>query len=669
MLTARATYRILLTGIALLCCHMAVGQIQPPGAPPNLNNPQNQRDSNQFKQSNTTEWKNETARIYYRQLYSDKVYIPDTAIHTFHRRRVNQPWRDIGNSGSAARNLLFTPEDRTGPTLGYHVFAPYRFDVDSLNYYNTNRAYSVFQYQLGGKQEQLAGIMHTQNIRPNWNVAIGYRKINSPGNYNIQRTNHDNANLSTHYQSRNLHYELYGGVVYNKEQQDENGGILYDSLLTDPAFNDKRTLRVRFQNDGFGNVGNTRRSSVGNTMRDYAVMLQHGYTWGRIDTVYNEDSTRFSFELTPRFSITHRFEMSGERHTYKDLRPDSLRYVDFFNYAFVGNGSDSVHSRQEWFFVDNRFALNGFLGKQSNQLQFSAGLGNRIDKFRTAYVTGDDRYNITSNYIIASLKKEALLQGKWFYGATLQSYLTGDAAGNTALQANVGKEIGTLGSISAGASQNINNAPYNYTTYYNQFDTITRSFAKESVTQIYGLLQSDRLKFTAGIRNYLVNNYIYLNAQQLPDQYATTFNLTQVWLRKAFTWRIWILDNEITYQQPTTGAPVNIPQLLGRHQLSLEAPVFKKALWIATGVEVRYHSSYTPAGYSPFFNRFYYQNTYTVSNTPEASFFFNFRIKRFRAYLMADQLQQLFGNSTVIAPGYAAQNFMIRFGFHWTLIN
>lgn len=130
-----------------------------------------------------------------------------------------------------------------------------------------------------------------------------------------------------------------------------------------------------------------------------------------------------------------------------------------------------------------------------------------------------------------------------------------------------------------------------------------------------------------------------------------------------------MLDNELVYQQKAGSAPVNVPLLMGRHQLSLERPIFHRALYVATGVEARYHSPYKPAGYAPLFNRFYYQNSHSISNDPELSVFFNFRIKRFRAYIMADQLQTLFANNYITTPGYPGPDMMIRFGFTWVLIN
>ncbi len=70
---------------------------------------------------------------------------------------------------------------------------------------------------------------------------------------------------------------------------------------------------------------------------------------------------------------------------------------------------------------------------------------------------------------------------------------------------------------------------------------------------------------------------------------------------------------------------------------------------------------------------------------PTASVFLNFRIKRFRAFIMGDQLQEIFVRNTIIytgtpvtnfggsglnyAPVYVAPDALIRFGFTWMLVN
>lgn len=649
--------------IGISCIDVAKAQInQVPGTPTTLANAP-QRDTT--NKTNTNDWIDYKAKISYRKLYASQVYQPDTSIHHFHRRPFTQPWYiNTGNTGSPTKNLLFTTEYRTGPTLGYHSFDVFRYNIDSLHYYNTTRPYSNFTYQLGSKAEQVAKILHTQNINPRWNFGVEYRKINSPGFYKAQRTNHDNANLTTNYTGKNQRYQLFGALTYNKEQHDENGGITSDSFLTDAAFRDRKTVPVRFPNDGYSD----KRSAVTAMQRDFSILLYHHYSLGRYDTLYNEDSSQYSIKLRPKFRITHRFLLNNEKYQYKDLRPDSLRYTDFFQKNFTTG--DSVFMAQNWFYIDNSLLLNGFIGKANEQVSFNAGIGFRTDKFTTNYDVSSKSNNFLSNYLIAGINKEATTPKQWNYEANAKLFFTGEASGNFLFNAQIGKGFSEkIGRLSIGVKQELNNAPYNYATYQSLYLQINKAYNKESVTTLYGTISNTPLQLNLTIKNYLIANYFYLNEQQQFSQIADAFNLTQITLNKVFKLGYFVLDNELAYQQKTDNAPVNIPTLMGRHQLSFEKYIFKSALKIATGIDVRYHSSYTPSAYSPFFNRYYYQNSYSVSNAPEVALFFNFKIKNFRAYLMGDQLQQLFTHNTIYAKGYAAPNAMIRFGFVWALMN
>ena len=696
----------------LLCCllycgNMAFAQTTTPGQVNTISNAP-QRDTNANK-SNTSKWKDENANITYRKLNSLRTYIPDTSLHTFQRNQFTEPWyRDLGNLGSPVNNLLFTPEDRVGPSLGYHVYDVYKFNVDSLRFYSTSRPYSVFSYQLGSKLEQYASILHSQNVRPNWNVTFDYGKLNSPGFYKIQRNNHDRASLSSNYLSLNKHYSLFAAVVYNSMQHDENGGIVSSDELLDATYNDRRTVDAAYQNDAYS----TTRSSVSNVQRDFTMLLQHSYTWGNTDTLYNSDSTQFTYRLHPRFSISHKLELSSEKHTYKDLTPDSTRYTTLFNQSFPNNGTgfyvagqDSVTNIQTWFWVDNKFMLNGFVGKEDRQLEFSAGIGNRFDQFTSQpalqqiadslpnkyYSLGWNRNKIISNYIEGTIKKEALQAGEWEYGANTKFFLTGEYAGNLLLNASVGRQLkNVLGSFVAGFQQQINSAPYSYTTYDNAYTTLSYAFNKETVNELYATIESPRFRLAAGVRNYIIDNYIYINEQETPAQYTIPFTLTQAWVRKTFRFGGFTLDNELVYQQLPAGAPVNLPLIMGRHQFAYENALFHRRLKVTTGLEVRYNNAYKPAGYDALLNKFYYQNTTYVSNIPEAAVFLNFRIKRFRAFIMGDNLQELFAKNNILfvgtpvtnfsAPGsflngtspipvYASPDALIRFGFSWVLIN
>ncbi len=652
----------LLIGLLVFVATAKAQDQQVPGSPTTL---QNAPERDTSDKTNDDSWHDAQAIIFYKKLEGVRSYKPDTSLHFLHRRPFSQLWlRNLGNEGTPVYNMMFTPESRTGPTLGYHAFDPYLFVADSLLFYNTTNPYSRFGYGLGSKAEQVASLLHTQNITPRWNTAFQYRKINSPGFYKIQRTNHDAVSLSTNYQGARQHYQLQAGIVYNKMQQDENGGLVADSFLQIETYNDRKTIPVAFQNDAYSIA----RSAVTNTFRDIEMVLHHSYTLGKTDTVYNEDSTQYAFKLVPRFRVGHHLKIGAEKYQFKDLRPDSLRYADLFQQMF--GGGDSVFMSQERLYVDNLFLLEGLVGKQEKQSLLNVGYGVRTDHFTTNFSTGETNNTILSNYLSGTLKKEALAEKEWAYEAQTQFFITGAAAGNLLLKAHAGKELSKkLGTLSAGFKQTINNAPYNFTRYQNQFYSRSQTFNKETVTQIFGSISNEQLHLRLSLRNQLLTNYFYLDRQQNFSQFSSAFSITQVEIKKLFYFEKFVLDNDIVYQQKTNDAPVNVPAFMGRHQLSLERYLFGNALKIATGIDVRWHSPYAPAGYAPFFNRFFYQTAQTVTNAPEAALFFSFKIKNFRAYFMGDQLQQFIFRNNINFPGYPAQEAMFRFGFSWVMIN
>lgn len=681
--------------LLLLCSCAAYGQM------PNTMPGAVARDTSMNK-TNNSGWKNDDPKIVYEKLGSAKQYTLDTPIHTFHRAPFIQPWyRNLGNLGGPANNLLFTPEERVGPSLGYHVYDVYRYNIDSLNFYNTRRPFSSFSYLLGSKLEQTASLSHTQNITPNWNVFAEYRKTNSRGFYNSQRSNNDNVCLSSNYKSPNTRYLLYIGGVYNKEQTDENGGVVIDTQFNSTDYGDRRIMETAYQDSKFSSQAT--RSPVTNILRDFTFLLQHSYQWGKTDTTYNQDSTQYTTVLLPRFSIAHRLALSTEKHTFKDVAPDSLRYANMFERQFSNGGSyapggDSVLIRQKWFGIDNQFLLNGFIGKQGKLLAFSAGFGTRYDRFISdpvsvlipdtvvRYGIGKDRSDMVNNYLAGEIKKEALQPGQWEYGANTKFFITGPQAGSFRLNALIGKQLkNNLGSFSAGFSQRLNTPPYSYTTYANVYTKLTVNMQKESVTTLFATLESPRLRLAAGYKNHVINNFIFVNQQGLPDQYSGTFSISQVWVRKVFRVNFFYLDNELVFQQVPGNAPVNVPPIMGRHQLSYERGLFKNALNIAAGIEGRYNTSYKPACYNALLNKFSYQDTKSVNNTPELAVFLNFRVKKFRAFIMGDNLQEIFARNTFLytgspvlnyensginyTPVYATPDVLIRFGFTWMLLN
>lgn len=623
------------------------------------------KDTTQLEQVN--KWDDTPPIMYFTTFNTDFQRHEDTSIGRFHHFQHIQPFwgKDLGNEGSAIKNLFFTPYYQPGMSLGYQAFDMHRIQLDSLRLYNTTKPYSIFGFLIGGQAEQHASIMHTQNIQPKWNMAFELGGHTSEGYYQFQKTNSFNASFTSNYQSENDKYNAAIGLVYNRFKQQENGGIANDSFLTNPAYNNRKIIPVALPPYRFsGNL-----AAVTNTLSNIDFAIKHSYAaWGVSETLYNEDSTAASYQYTPRLTLKHQFHIHFEKYIYQDKAPDSLRYTILDEHISFILG-DSVFSAQKWFFIDNKFSLNGYIGKAERLMHLEAGVGTRTDRFATDVLIRNHSETILSNYIFGNIGRVKAQKKQWDYAADAQLYFTGRTAGNFKLSASARKEFGKWIFLRTNLSHVLTNAPYSWENFITNYYERKYDFGKISWTQIAGELQVPLLKLYGGVKNQLIANYLYFDTSLVPQQQTMPFSLIQVFVRKDFRLGIMFSENEIVWQQPTNNAPVNIPLFMLRHILRVETPIFSNAIHFSAGIEGRYHSSYYAHGYVPYFNQFYYQNTYQISNRPELALFFNFKVKGFRAFVLGEHLQQLIWTNSINALGYPAQNAMLRFGFNWSLIN
>ena len=145
--------------------------------------------------------------IHFRYLDSVGIYLLDSSVRDFTRRFPLPPtWINLGNTGSAARSLLFAPAMQAGFRNGFNAFDVYNWNMENVRFFQTTRPYSEINYLLGSRVEQIIDLLHTQNLKPNWNASFGYRMINSPGFFKNQKVNHNNYQFTSSYESVNRRY-------------------------------------------------------------------------------------------------------------------------------------------------------------------------------------------------------------------------------------------------------------------------------------------------------------------------------------------------------------------------------------------------------------------------------------------------------------------------------
>jgi hypothetical protein len=627
--------------------------------------------------------KQDSITINFRYLDSSRLNKFDSSIFDF-TKKYPVPWSyiDLGNFGTAARNLIFSPRMQSGWDPGWHAYDIYLATVEETRFYNTTKPYTELGYLLGSKNEQYINITHTQNITPSWNAAIQYRLINSPGTFQNQNTNHNNYRLSSWYQSDNKRYQAFLVVVASKLQASENGGLQNISDLDSNTFSGRTSVPVNLGNNSlyaeefFANTINT-----GTTYSTATYFLRQQYDIiGKKDSIVTDTTVIPLFY--PQFRAEYNIQYSTYKYAFNDGNPDSLYYANNYNYHISSSPYailfvPSTYSKQDyWRRFINDFSLYQFPDSKNPQQFLKAGisfeyLGGIFDSsstsFYNVFLHGEYR-NKTRNQ-----KWDIEANGKFYvngsYGADYNAYIS--------LRRFVSKDIGflQLGFQNANESQ-----PFVYNRASSFSFGIPSNFNKENITNLFAALDQPKLHLRLSGNYYLITNYNYFTDYYKENQQSSPFNILQIKAEKVFRLtKYWIWRASVIIQQKAGASPVNMPLLLTHNQFGYEGNFGFRNLDISFGLEFRYYTGYKPDNYSPLTGQFFTQNDTTIKqHLPDITGYVHFRIRSFTAYVRAENLNTAqysalngfgFTNYNFPAPNYPDKGLQIRLGIFWTFIN
>ena len=581
----------------------------------------------------------------------------------------------LGNTGNATRSILFDPQMNSGWDHGFHAFDVYRWDVDRVRFFNTTRPYTELGYLLGSRTEQIIEVMHTQNIKPTWNILFQYRLINSPGFYKNQRTNHNNYLLTSWFQSRNKRYNNYFVIAGNAMQSEENGGIRTDKdYINDPIFNDRYNIPTKLGGDAqFATNFFSSKLNTGNRYTDLSIMLRQQYDLGRKDSIVS-DSTVIPL-FYPRLRFEHTVRYSRYKFRFIDLEtgaydPDSAYYQDNYSYTLT---NDSVIFSDRWKEIVNDLSIYQF--PDANNLQQYIKVGAMIQNLQGELADGvRNFYNIAVHGEYRNKTRNL----KWDMAASGRLFLNGLNSGDYHADVNLKRYANKSQAYIELGFRNTNRTPsFIFDSRSSFYFDVPKDLNKENVTRLSASLYQPALKLRLSAKYFLVSNLTYITEFHRVNQEETLFNLLQIAVEKVFRLgRTWFLRTDIYFQQKAGDADVNVPLIYTRNRIGYEGNLGLRNLDIAIGLESRYHTPYRADNYSPVLGRFFYQDHIRISNTPDLAAYTHFRIRSFKAYVRAENLNTAtlkngfgFRNNNFSAPEYPQPGLVIRLGIYWNFVN
>jgi Putative porin len=612
------------------------------------------KDSSAGKLSRKHEHIDMKVSIYFTTFYNKQKQYIDTSIQLFHRDRYVNSWQqNLGNIGSAVYNTKITLPEKATRQLGFaNLYLPYCEQADSAQFFNTTKPYTEFWYRAGGKREQSGQFIHTQNFGAENNFSFRYTKYGAPGYFNYQSNSHDHLATSLEFHPTNFkRFSTKIAFAVNQIRQDENGGILDDSLLYYGNYSLRTTIPVLFETSFLSST----KSAVTNYYRRNELLMHNFFTLGF------KKNTDSAAAKQAGLQLIHVLRIEGEKQIFKDKDAIIENYKTIDTFSLLPKDSVNANTRLQT--IQNE--IGGLLPNiAKGKILVNANLGFEVQTLKNINATN----TYYSNYVKGNIQSnnELLL---WQYGANLHFYFLGNAIGNYNVNAFMATTIKNL-QIKLFANQNLNTAAYNQLNYVSNKYSLNNSFDKILNTSIGGELKNVEKKYSVVLKNSTSVNYVYWDTTLRAKQNNNIISMLQLEAIKQFTYKHWMWHQSILFQQFTSNAPWNAPPLALHTTLSYTNKIFKKTTLASIGIDAYYNVSYKTPNYEPLIGQYVFANQYIQNNLPRVGAFFNSKIKRFRVFITADELiQNIDVKNRILVKGYPATDFIFRAGFSWIMVN
>ncbi|MES2268207.1 MAG: putative porin [Bacteroidota bacterium] len=615
---------------------------------------------------------------------SIQLFPLDTGLVNFENYSpLNQPRNpkiSLGYPGVAQRDLLFNPRKTIGFDEGLHALDAYMVNPQDINYFNARAPYTLLSLfsSLGGSKEQLFKVLHTQNVKPNWNVGLLMNFNGSRGYYSTngilaQNVSDFTFGLFTWYHSTNKRYNLLANVLFNNLKAPETGSILKDTI-----FNSKSS--------SFDKTGEpVRLPGSFNNWKSTGIYIKQFYYIGHIDSL--NQGKAFSKTVLPTQRVAYTLYFNQRKYNYLQNGLDN--YGVFPDYYFsAARSRDSLNVMH----LQNDFSYSFYLRGKSlkmvkNELKLDVGITQ--DYYKVSQFVADTIINQFGNKEM----RPARVQNESFQNITLKGKLGYKFSDRIVLDADLrqivqGRNFGDLlydakltlaggqkaGKIILGAYLQSSSPGLVYTNWLSNHYIFNNTFNNQKTTNLSFNYVNDALQVDLKAEYFLITDYLYFAAQPggidaSPRQYGSNINMLKVSLGKNLEWRKIHFDNYLVYQKTDNAAILRTPEVYTYSSLYYGANLFS-VLNSQFGVSARYNSQYLAPSYAVGLGQFYNGPDVKFTSYPVATIFFKATLEKTNLFIQYDYVNQgMFSNGFYTVNRYPQMDKMLKFGVAWTFYN
>lgn len=589
----------------------------------------------------------------------DSTYYKDTLTDNFHNFLPQQKvsFNNLGftDPGNPFIPAVFSSMPKNNDFWFFNNYFPYIQTHDQIVYFDTKHALTLFKFTGGQKGVELLKFIHSQNIGSSLNFTLNYDiTSNSEGFYMNNKNKIHSISLAGAYTKHK--YQAHVNFIFNRINNEENGGIKSEENFEDPAYRPE-AVDVNLKGSK-------------NKMSQLGIQYNQEYRFGSydIDTILLKDDTIINKILKSKFSFIHDIKFDRFFRVYTDNSNDF--YVNNFFDPATTYDSTVYHLTENMIYLNLLLTGNGIISK----FQVLAGIKSDFNYYQ----------NINK---VKYFNPEAFDTIRYadFYSS---HYLSGIIKFNTSKSNFNGKlNYGILGrnifdiEINATYNQTITKS-LNFDAYFNferktpdifysfyksnHFEWHNPDLSKINKTNGGISLNLNKLNLSLGTNINLLHNYFIFNTTSIPEQIKDANLIVDVFIKNLLKIRDFYWFNQLTYQYISDRENVPLPQFVVYSDLYFKKDLFKKALTLQLGVDLKFHTNIYGYAYMPAIGAFYLQNNKEFGNYPNIGVYGSLKVKRLKGFLKFSNVSSLFMPQNYYSLYKIPDNPMsFNFGISW----
>ncbi len=626
----------------------------------------------------------------YKIFYSDgsERYV-DTTLSINKEYRFNYLRKDyfellpFHNTAQAYNKLGYNfNNEKLKPQMGARAKHFGYMEKEDFPYYEVPTALTELFFKTTLEQGQLLDALITVNTSPRFNFSIAHKGLRSLGNYISSMSNGTHFRMGTQYTSKNYRYKQRIHFVAQRMDNQVSGSLdslsvyFFEKAIEDYGYDGFLDRSRLFTNIEADNRLKGKRYYLDQT---YALIME------KSDTLKN-------YEREKVLTIGHTF--NHETKEFAHIDGSSKGFYGYYRYFFIND-------RSEMRTIENDLIA---IYKEENIGLLKFGLNHTIWNYNLKtklYDVQKDDDQVSNpienkflkiNQLAVFFNWEKIFKGYEITANTYNSLKKDFASQKIGLELNkVWKEKWFLK-----AGFNFHSVAPNFNFQIHMSDYINHNwenmdFKNQSFKTLslnFGNLRWFDLDFNfQRLKNYsyfrvspLEQGEIGLSTPKIADeleiypfQFEGEIDYFKIRIFQQISLGKFSLYNTIQYQDVKQSVDesdsfnvLNVPDWITRSTIVFSTQMFKKALYLQTGLNFQFFTKYYADRYSGLLGEFASQNDRKIGEYPRFDFFINAKVQQTRIYFKFEHFNShQTGYNYYSAPFTPYKDSVIRFGLVW----